>query len=328
MNIFLFILLALCAFISFKATIILADKFNIAKRKGEPSRLGGIIFFLIFITGLLASQRLSPFKIESDFFKGIIASSALITALGLFDDFKELPAFVKLIAQILVASLLPVFGISFTWSFASPQFNTFISIIWIVLIINAINLLDIIDGLAAGIAAISLTTFLIISQTSYNPVIGIISSLIICSVFPFLFFNKKPAKIFMGDTGSMFLGLTMAVLSVRLSNSPPKGHYGILTPILIMGLPLYDISFVILQRILNGRNPLLKSHDHFCLRLIHSGYKHGPVNLIMYLLTAGFCLLALLSYKLSSVFMPFIMVLYLFTVLLLSQKAASVKIKP
>jgi len=304
----------------------LGDRYKITKRNGEPSRLGGLAFYTVFCLVLLLNQNFKIAPLETNFFNTIMVSSGLIFVFGLVDDFKELPITIKLIAQTLIASILPFFDIRFRFDYLPVFLNTILTILWIVTIINAFNLLDILDGLAAGIALISGLTFCLLSFYALNPEIGFISVVVCAAIIPFFILNIKPAKIFMGDSGSMFLGFIFAVIAIRITYTHFNRYLAYLTPILVLGLPIYDITFVCLLRIIKGKSPLLKSRDHFSLRLISLGYGHKQAILFMYVFCAFFCLLAILSSTLSDLYALAVLIFVVPLIFLLSRRVALAKI--
>lgn len=298
----------------------IADRYNLAKRKGEPSRMGGAGFVLAFLVVLSFLQFSKIIFLNAADFKGIVLGSFAIIFIGLLDDFKNLTSYAKLFFQICIGMLLVSTGIHTKIYFLPFWLNILLTVFWIVAIINAFNLLDILDGLAAGVAFISAATFLCLSLLTANNEYFFLCLLLIAVMMPFLAFNITPAKIFMGDTGSMFLGLFLAIISIQISYAPLDRPLAVLTPLLALGLPLYDIGFVSLMRINKGQSPMLKSNDHFSLRLVSLGFGRKNATVLMYLFCLMFSLLALVICNASTRVSILMLCFFLAVLTILSKK--------
>ena len=209
----------------------------------------------------------------------------------------------KLLGQIVAASVV-VFGFDMTVNFINVPFGDHylfindwiaipLTIFWIVGVTNAINLIDGLDGLAAGVSAISIATLLVMAIIMGNPVVILLCALLLGSIIGFLFFNFYPARIFMGDTGSLFLGFSLAVLSML--GFKQVAIVSFITPLLIIGVPLSDTFFAIIRRWLQ-KKPIFapdKGHLHHCLQQL--GFSHRKTVLIIYGIASFFGLLAIIQ---------------------------------
>ena len=271
------------------------DKPNQRKvHKKLMPRLGGLAIFLSFMIGcfLFIPSSMQPWP--------IIIGGCIIVAIGILDDLFGLPAKVKFVGQI-IAALVPVlYGIQIDF-IATPSGEVIlfgwlaipITVLWIVGITNAINLIDGLDGLAAGVSSIALATISILSLTMGNPVTPLLGLLLLGSTLGFLVFNFYPAKIFMGDTGSLFLGYMISVLSV-VGLAKSAAVFSLLIPMIILAVPIIDTTFAIVRRFVQ-KKPLMapdKFHLHHCM--LRLGFSHRQSVILIYLLSGLFSLAAIL----------------------------------
>ncbi|MBT2757216.1 undecaprenyl/decaprenyl-phosphate alpha-N-acetylglucosaminyl 1-phosphate transferase [Mesobacillus foraminis] len=255
-------------------------------------RMGGLVIYISFMLGILI---MNP---DSQYHLAIILGSVIIVATGILDDIFELSAKVKLFNQIAAALVVVLWG-GVQVNFINLPFGGVlefgvlavpITIIWIVGVTNAINLIDGLDGLAAGvssIALISISGMAIVMGDVYVMTIGFI---LLVSTLGFLFYNFYPAKIFMGDTGALFLGYMIAVLS--LLGFKNVAFISFIIPVIILGVPMTDTIFAIIRRLVK-KAPLSapdKSHLHHCF--LDLGYTHKQTVLLIYAISAMFGLTA------------------------------------
>lgn len=260
--------------------------------------LGGLgLFFSSFIVASFMSFRTGYLCPE---FKGIIAGSVIIVLLGLWDDFVELPPFTKFLGQTLAIVILIFFGVTTRIAAIGLIGNILVTILWMLAIINAMNLLDIMDGLCSGITVIAAGAFLVVSILSQNIYAAIYCSILIGAGLGFLRYNLPPAKIYLGDTGSMLCGFILAAIAIIIDYAPLRREIALLTPILVLGLPLFDTAFVTLMRLIHGRSVIRRSKDHFALRLVSAGWEKSKVLLFMYIFGLFFAGSALLISKVSN----------------------------
>lgn len=269
-------------------------------------RLGGLAIFLAFVLGLLAVLPIIPYDFTSrevNFIKALLCGGGVIVLTGALDDRFELSAKVKLLGQIAAACIV-VFGFGITVDFVNIPFNNTYSsleswiaipltIFWIVGVTNAVNLIDGLDGLAAGVSGIAIATIAVMAFLMGNTMVALLCLLLLGSIIGFLFFNFHPAKIFMGDTGSLFLGFCLALLA--LLGFKQIAVVSFITPLLIIGVPLSDTFFAIVRRKLQ-KKPIFapdKGHLHHCLREL--GFSHRQTVLIIYGIAAFFGVLAVIQ---------------------------------
>jgi len=253
--------------------------------KGIPL-VGGISIALAFIFGILAGWLL--FKFPPQQIIGIAFSAITMLGFGLFDDRQELSVNTKFLAQIIAASVLILSGVRTQIVYIGDWANIAITLIWIIGVTNAFNHLDIMDGLAAGVAVIASGAFLATSFFNQDIQSLVIALALLSAVLSFLFFNLPPAKIYMGNSGSHFLGFILAAVAISINYAPMERKIALLSPLLILGLPVFDTFFVILMRLKKHILPFKKSGDHLALLFLKSGYSQKKVLTAMFLLTLVF----------------------------------------
>ncbi len=260
-------------------------------------RLGGLAIYLAFviITFFLGGWSARNFT--------ILLGSAVIVVLGIFDDCKALGAKFKFCIQILAAAIPVVFGnlrierITNPNVFSDDLYLEFgilsipITIIWIVAITNAVNLIDGHDGLAVGVSSIASITMLAVTLLIGEVEIAVIYAALAGACIGFMPYNLNPASIFMGDTGSTFLGYMLATLSIR-GLFKMYALISFAVPFLILGLPIFDTSFAIIRRVLSGRSPMSPDRGHIHHRLMDLGFNQKQAVAILYAISAVLGLLA------------------------------------
>ncbi len=264
-------------------------------------RMGGLAIYLSFFAVLLLSHGFSKQIL------GIFLGGTILVLVGIVDDMKDIPAKVKLLGQIIAACVVVAFGVRVDFMTNIFQGDTFflsffsipVTIIWIVAIINAVNLIDGLDGLAAGISTIAAITMAIAGYAGGQTEMASMAMILIGATLGFLRYNFHPAKIFMGDTGSMFLGYTLAVFAV-LGVAKSFTMLSLVTPILVLAIPILDTLFAIIRRKMNHK-PIFKPdkhHLHHCL--LNYGFSHRDTVLIIYAVSAILALCGLIMTYLNS----------------------------
>ena len=256
------------------------SKPNKTKAETKPC-LGGIGIYIAFICGSILLYFLDPG--HSDKLTGLLFSSLFIFLLGLVDDARELRPYEKIIAQLVAIGFLMMFGMSTKITFLPIGLNLVITFVWILLITNAFNLLDIVDGLTSGLVIIISSTLLIISLVNDDFFSSMILIAMIGSHLGFLKYNYPPARLYMGDTGSLFSGFLLAAIAINISYAPPERPVALVTPVLAMSLPIYDTLFLIIVRTRKKKPVFSKTNDHFALRLATMGYSVHKSIWTMYL---------------------------------------------
>jgi len=219
---------------------------------------------------------------------------------GVIDDWKELSILAKFLVQTVAASLLIFFGVRTQIVYIGTLSNIIITLIWILGITNAFDHLDVIDGLAAGVAMMASLTFFIISSFNGQLNAAILSLALAAISLSFLFYNFPPAKIYMGNSGSHFLGFVLAAVALLISYAPLERKIALLSPLLILGLPIFDTAFLILMRLTKKDLPFKKSNDHLALRLLASGYSKKKTLSAMFGLCLFFCLSGIVVSRVSN----------------------------
>ena len=243
---------------------------------------------------------------------GLLAALLVMHAMGLFDDRKALGPGVKLFIQLAVTTIL-VIGFKMRALTALDAMglgiwpSLVVTVLWIAAITNAFNFLDNMDGLSAGVAAVAATAFLITALLIGQWFVAATLALLLGALLGFLCFNFAPARIFMGDSGSLVIGFLLGVLTVRTTFLPKgqdwgAGWYAVFAPLIVLAVPLYDLIVVSVIRISRGKNPFVGDTNHFSHRLVARGMSRRTAVLTLYLLTAATSVAAILLPYVTSTF--------------------------
>jgi UDP-GlcNAc:undecaprenyl-phosphate GlcNAc-1-phosphate transferase len=256
-------------------------KYNLLKAKKIPL-VGGIGAGLAFVVA--CSLGILIFDLSAAKVLAVVSVSSLMLFFGLVDDLRELSVGQKFLVQSFCALLLIFLGIKTDIMYFGFWGNFWITFFWIVGITNAFNLLDIVDGLAAGTVLIVSSAFLLIGFLSSDLNVQIFS-LILCALsLGFLIFNLPPAKVYLGNSGSHFFGLLIAAVALITHYASPKNVLALLSPVMILGLPIMDTIVLIVFRIIKKKAPFMKSSDHLVLKIGALGISARATLLVMYLL--------------------------------------------
>ena len=250
--------------------------------------LGGVAMYGAFLIALFlfADRFFIPQLV------GIFVGASWVSFLGLWDDRVGLRAWAKLAGQILGGLILIVAGVSVDLLHV-PILDAAITLFWVVGITNAMNLLDNMDGLSGGVAAVAASFFLLISALNGQYLVGSLSAAILGASVGFLLYNFNPASIFMGDTGSLFLGFVLAAVGIKL-RFPAAYVYTWFIPIMVLGLPIFDTTLVVISRLRRGLNPLTHpGTDHLSHRLVARGMSKREAVLTLYLVAGILGVLAM-----------------------------------
>ncbi|MFH1281834.1 MAG: MraY family glycosyltransferase [Candidatus Omnitrophota bacterium] len=259
----------------------LSGKYKILKTKGIPW-VGGLGVGLAFVL----SVGLGIFLFDLSVAKVLAVSgvSLLMLFFGVMDDLRELSIAQKFLAQSFCAILLIYFGVKTNIMYFGFWGNALITFFWIVGMTNAFNLLDIMDGLAAGTTLIISSAFLWIGYLSSDLNVQVFS-LILCALsFGFLIFNLPPAKVYLGNSGSHFLGLLIASLALITHYASEENVFALFCPVMILGLPIMDTILLIIFRVIKRKAPFSKSRDHLALKIGALGLSGRATILVMYAL--------------------------------------------
>lgn len=267
----------------------LVDAPSVRKIHKRPIPLmGGVAIYVGFVASLaLFGDRGYVREVF-----GIVAGASLCSVMGLWDDRNDLSPGIKLLVQIVAALLLVMSGVRvrvtpFGW------LDIAITLLWVVGITNALNLMDNMDGLSAGVAAIASVFFLLIAAMNGQYLVGAMAASLAGASIGFLVYNVNPASIFMGDSGSLFLGFVLAAVGVKLRFPENTVTVTWLVPVVTLGLPIFDTTLVFISRLLKGKNPLTTpGKDHISHRLVMRGASAKEAVLTLYLAGCGLGVLA------------------------------------
>jgi UDP-GlcNAc:undecaprenyl-phosphate GlcNAc-1-phosphate transferase len=264
---------------------------RLKKHKNPTPYLGGLAvatgFVIVF--GLLSTNESMD---EPGL--GILAGGFMMLMLGLYDDLVNLRPSVKFLGQLLAVLALQKAGVHTRLASLNEWGNLAVTVLWVTGITNAFNIIDVMDGLATGTAAIAaLFLFLIASLTGGDSSIPFMTIVLAGALAGFLRFNATPARIFLGDTGSLFIGFLMGALSMLVSYSGTN-RWAVVTPVVLLAVPIFDTGFVALHRARKGIPFFRGSPDHFPLRLAHSGLGVRRTVVALWRVTAVLGVVALL----------------------------------
>jgi UDP-GlcNAc:undecaprenyl-phosphate GlcNAc-1-phosphate transferase len=245
-------------------------------------RLGGLAIFIGFVVSTLIFSEYTP-ALTAIWFGGLV-----LVATGIIDDVFRIGPFIKFAIQLAVAfiavsqgliiNFINLFGVYIEFGAWSIP----ITVLWIIGLTNAINLIDGLDGLSCGVSVICSAVLLVVTiLTESGMAVSLVTAVLVGACSGFLPFNSNPAKIFMGDTGALFLGYTFALLSI---DGVFKFHtlMSFMVPISIFGLPLFDTAFSFIRRLLHGKNPFKGDRGHLHHRLIDMGFNQKQSVRILY----------------------------------------------
>lgn len=270
------------------------------KTQSEPvAYLGGLAVFLAFLITLGVTFEFGPVVL------GILLAGTLVLLVGLIDDLGVLSPWEKLVGQSLAIAVLLKSGVYVKLIFLPWTIDLSISILWLLTITNALNIIDVMDGLASGVAAIAALFLAAAAILNDEPMVAVMASALAGSLVGFLRYNSTPARIYLGDAGSLFVGLTLAALAMN-GGYTRSNWAAMMTPVVIFGVPLFDLAFVAVVRWRRGLSPFRGSPDHFALRLRRAGFSVRQVVGMTYatglaLGLAGFSLMAAASERVGAV---------------------------
>jgi UDP-GlcNAc:undecaprenyl-phosphate GlcNAc-1-phosphate transferase len=247
-------------------------------------RLGGVAIYLAFIVALLLFGEI--FYIRR--LVGIFLGATLVSGVGLWDDRHSLGAWTKLASQLVATGFLIATDVQVQF-LGVPALNLLLTVLWVVGITNAMNLLDNMDGLSGGTAAIGAAFYLLLAAMSGQYLVGLMAAGLLGACLGFLIYNINPASIFMGDSGSLFLGFMLAAVGIMLRFPGNVAFVTWMVPVLVLGLPIFDTALVSISRLRRRLNPLTTpGKDHTSHRLVALGFTPREAVLVLYL-AAGVC---------------------------------------
>lgn len=269
------------------------------------ARLGGLGIFAAFLVtaiGLFFAGVIEPLLEPKQLrlATGLLVGGSVMFAVGLYDDLKTLRALYKLFGQIVAATIAWNFGfrvdaidLPMLPSFETGIFSLPLTVIWIVGIINAVNLIDGLDGLAAGVVFFAAVTNFVVAWLMGTTLVALVMATLAGAVLGFLFFNFNPARIFMGDSGSYFLGFVLAACSIAGPLQKASAAVSIAVPLVALGVPIIDTLLAIVRRFLEKRPLFSPDRGHIHHRLLDMGITHRRAVLIIYGVTVVLCISAI-----------------------------------
>ena len=254
--------------------------------------LGGLAIvgsFALIVLGGALLRPLSTFTAELPL---IIGLGLVLSIMGLIDDLRHIHPFVRFGVEVMGAIALFLGGVGVEIFANNDILNGFITVLWIVGVTNAFNLLDNMDGLSAGVAAIASASFFVIAAMNGQILVGSLAAALAGCALGFLRHNFHPARIYMGDAGSLFLGFLLAVIGLKLRFEGPV-RVTFLVPILVLGVPIFDTVLVVTTRLLHNVNPWQGGRDHTSHRLVFVGIRVPAAVSLIYLSAVSLGWLAL-----------------------------------
>lgn len=242
---------------------------------------GAIVATLLVYGGRIPNQIAGP-----------MLAGALLAGIGLLDDRRQVSPAVRLLFQFIAFTILIAFGIHVRLPVAT-WLNYALTLFWLVGIINAINLLDNMDGLSAGVCAVASSFMLLIGAMNDQYLVASLAAALLGACLGFLRHNFSPATIFMGDAGAYFLGFWLAVLGIQLRFPQNVSFVTWMVPVLILWVPIFDTTLVVVSRLRRGVHPFTGGKDHLSHRLVARGMSQREAVLVLYLVSGIFGMLAL-----------------------------------
>lgn len=336
-----FLIALFVALIATPAVIVLAAKTGAMDapdarkvHKGPMPRIGGLAIYCGFMVAILAMLNFAELTQEiANGVIGLLLGGTLIVIIGLIDDYKNLPAKVKLLGQIMAACVVVYFDVRIdviTDPFGDYLYLEYLAapatVFWIVGLTNTVNLIDGLDGLAAGVSTIASITIMLVALQEDVMIVALFTAALAGAALGFLRYNFNPAKIFMGDTGSMFLGFILAGISV-IGAVKCTATIALIVPILALGLPIMDTTFAIIRRYRGGVPIFKPDKGHLHHRLLDLGFSQRQAVLLMYVISALLGLSAVALNEVSGGMSIVIVVCVLLVVFLGARKLGIFRLK-
>lgn len=292
--------------------------------RGGIPLVGGICIWLAFV--IASSLSFILYGKLSPQIMGIIFGSLIMFGFGIIDDCYELSVIVKFLVQIIATTVLIFFDVRTHIVYIPEMLNIIITYIWVLGITNAFNHLDVTDGIAGMTAAIVSLAFFLVAFLNGDVKIAILSLTLTGAILSFLIYNFPPAKIYMGNSGSHSLGFVLAAIALVISYASLGRKIALLSPILILGFPIFDTVFLILIRIIRKKLPFKKSNDHLALRFLALGYSKKKTLLFMSIWGLFFSLYGVIVSQVSNFLGITIVVFVILVSLILTKKMLKVAI--
>ena len=243
--------------------------------------LGGLaVAAPITLGSLLVVFTSISIDLKNQFILGLILPSLAIAFIGLLDDLYQLPPWPRFIAQSgvgVITSLMLYLSDGGVKLVDNPWINGFLTSIWVVTIINALNFMDNMDGLATSLSIVISLALFILSYLNGQYLVAALSMAVVAACIGFLFWNRRPASIYLGDAGALYLGFLLAAISIRVDVSSDAEIIRVLVPFLIFAIPVIDITQVVISRVVKGKSPFEGGRDHLSHLLLNKGLSEGKV---------------------------------------------------
>ena len=285
---------------------------NLKNQTQPVAYLGGAAVFVAFIITLGLTMEWTHNIVA------VLLGASVIVMVGLIDDFAVLKPGQKLMGQVLAALIIIKAGVHIeielipAWPIFNSVLGVGITLLWYLTMSNAVNLIDVMDGLSSTVALCASLVLAVLAVLNGSPDVAAIALVLAGGLLGFLRYNWRPASIYMGDTGTMFMGLMLAALAV-MGKYTATNRISYLSPILIMGVPLFDTTLIMISRIRKGKSPFMGGPEHFALRLRRLGL---PVPVIV--LLSGAATLLLGTVAVISTFLPETIALIVFAAVILT----------
>lgn len=258
--------------------------------------LGGLaVAAPITLGSLLVVFTSISIDLKNQFILGLILPSLAIAFIGLLDDLYQLPPWPRFIAQSgvgVITSLMLYLSDGGVKLFDNPWINGFLTSIWVVTIINALNFMDNMDGLATSLSIVISLALFILSYLNGQYLVAALSMAVVAACIGFLFWNRRPASIYLGDAGALYLGFLLAAILIRVDVNSDAEIIRVLVPLLIFAVPVIDITQVVISRLVKGKSPFEGGRDHLSHLLLNKGLSEGKV---LTLITTSALILALIG---------------------------------
>ena len=239
-----------------------------------PITIGSLLVLFTSISGDLKHQ----------FYFGLIIPSLIIAIVGLLDDVYQLPPWPRFISQSgvgIVTSIMLYLSDAGVQLLDNPWLNGLVTTLWIVTIINAINFMDNMDGLATSLTLVISLSLFILSYLNGQYLVAALCIALFAASIGFLFWNKRPASIYLGDAGALYLGFMLAAISIRVDVNSQSEIVRVLVPLLIFAIPVIDITQVVINRVFNGKSPFEGGRDHLSHLLLNKGLSEAKTLLTL-----------------------------------------------
>ena len=267
--------------------------------------LGGLAILLGVILASYGSLLFNNAEFENYLWASyVLIPAVFISAMGLVDDLRGLEPWPRLIVQTVTASIVATtliltdtMGVAFNNTFL----NVTISILWIVGVCNSINFFDNLDGGAAGTVVVVSLFIFVIAFDRGQILVGALSIVTAGATAGFLFWNKSPAKIYMGDAGALFLGIIVSVLTIRINPGITPNYISLAIPLSLLAIPILDTTVAVVSRLRRGLSPFTGGRDHLSHRLIRRGMSRKLAAIALWGLSGVFGISSLLIYKFSEI---------------------------